>query len=281
MRAKVNYLFNYWHNTTKPFMYNVVSLPGDSFEFESHVRGRVGKHWVGEKCIQWMFETNSKVYNKHQKDYNEVINAHSNMFMELYLPTSISPLGYFKGLPTFAWYDFCGNATKERFNCIYNQDVNDNTVAVVTFNARARRPDLLHSMVKSDYFKNSAEAATCEYLTKRLPHVLFSHHYKQKSKGIPMVMIALTNSKTLFNVYNKAGHRFTSAEDNKVLLKGKRKPSKLKKNVKDLYMALLYKSDDAKIMKRFNITIKQLAGYKRTITHKRNQNELEKFIESI
>ena len=43
MRQKVKTLYNYWHNITLPSNYNVVSLPGESFDFETHVADRAGK----------------------------------------------------------------------------------------------------------------------------------------------------------------------------------------------------------------------------------------------
>ena len=204
--------------------------------------------------------------------------------MFLYLRENVPPISWFKALPTFAWYDFCGNPTKQRFNCIYNKDVNKNTVAVVTYNTRTRLHKHLHPMVMPELGGNYVEQANCEVLTNRLPYVLFSHNYKQKKYGIPMVMTALTNSKQLANVYNKNAKRFSSVEDNDLLLKKVRKVkpkkhiSKSVINVENIYMDILMGSQDKDLMEQHRITKNQLSGYKRTITHKRKVGKLKDFV---
>ena len=56
MRQKVKTLFNYWHNITLPINYNVVSLPGESFDFEEHVADRAGTKNPEENLLLWMYE---------------------------------------------------------------------------------------------------------------------------------------------------------------------------------------------------------------------------------
>ena len=156
MRQKVKTLFNYWHNITLPINYNVVSLPGESFDFEEHVADRAGTKNPEENLLLWMYENDSKIYNKF-KDHLCMDNSRADMF--LYLREKAPPISWFKALPTFAWYDFCGNPTKQRFNCIYNKDVNKNTVAVVTYNTRTRLHTHLHPMVMPELGGNYVEQA--------------------------------------------------------------------------------------------------------------------------
>ena len=284
MRQKVKTLFNYWHNITLPSNYNVVSLPGESFDFETHVADRAGKKNQNENLLLWMYENDSKLHNKFKKTVEKHGKDSGHTF--LYLRENVPPISSFKVLPTFAWYDFCGNPTKQRFNCLYNKDVNKNTVAVVTYNTRTRLHKHLHPMVMPHLGGNYVEKANCEVLTNRLPYVLFSHNYKQKKHGIPMVMTALTNSKQLANVYNKNSKRFSSIEDNNLLLpkislkktgKGKR-AGKVISNIENIYMDILLGSEDDKIMEQYKITRNQLSGYKRTITHKKKVNKLKEFV---
>ena len=99
-----------------------------------------------------------------------------------------------------------------------------------------------------------------------------------------MVMTALTNSKQLANVYNKNAKRFSSVEDNDLLLKKVRKVkpkkhiSKSVINVENIYMDILMGSQDKDLMEQHKITKNQLSGYKRTITHKRKVGKLKDFV---
>ena len=283
MRQKVKTLFNYWHNITLPINYNVVSLPGESFDFEGHVADRAGTKNPNENLLLWMYENDSKIYNKFKDHYEDNLGSRASMF--LYLRENVPPISWFKALPTFAWYDFCGNPTKQRFNCIYNKDVNKNTVAVVTYNTRTRLHKHLHPMVMPELGENYVEQASREVLTNRLPYVLFSHNYKQKRYGIPMVMTALTNSKQLANVYNKNAKRFSSVEDNNLFIKKAEKArvkkhidNPIKYNIENIYMDILMGSKDKDLMEQHSITKNQLSGYKRTVTHKRKVGKLKEFV---
>ena len=94
------------------------------------------------------------------------------------------------------------------------------------------------------------------------------------------------NAPQLANVYNKNSKRFSSIEDNNLLLpkislkktgKGKR-AGKVINNIENIYMDILLGSEDDKIMEQHKITKNQLSGYKRTITHKRKVNKLKEFV---
>ena len=62
MRNGVFSLFKYWKNITKPTHYNVVSLPGESFEFELKA---LELETEGEYMNLHMYEKLQKIHEKH------------------------------------------------------------------------------------------------------------------------------------------------------------------------------------------------------------------------
>ena len=288
MRGKVKTLFNYWLNVTKPSDYFVVSLPGESnFDFENHcAEQRKGF----TRQTQFMYENKRSVYNQF-KDVNEVETTEDRGIQAHYIFSNIPKLSQFSLLPTFAWYDFCGIATKDRYNCLDLQHTNKNSVVVVTFNDKPRRKDTLHPKVGLTYDKDNrpdVEQALKEDLkTTGLKHHLFTHRYKCKVNGINMIMLAFTNNQSLYNVYSKKmeSKRFTNIEQVKSMVKKKsikKNKTILKKNVKKLIaLSIVLGTDDEVIMKNHKLSKMQLAGYKRNVTLKKVRGELMTYLSGI
>ena len=277
MRSKVKTLFNYWLNVTKPSDYFVVSLPGESnFDFENHCAEQ-RKDFTRQ--TQFMYENKRSVYNRF-KDINEVEKTEDGGIQAHYIYSDIPKVSKFSVLPTFAWYDFCGIATTDRYNCLDSQPVNKNSVVVVTFNDKPRRKDTLHYKVGLTPDKNNRpdveKALKQDLKVFGLKHHLFTHRYKSKKNGINMIMLAFTNSKSLYNVYSKTKSRFTNIEQVKeIVMKKKKKDSRVTHNISKLIaLQIACGVDDEVLLKNYKLTKHQLAGYKRTVTHKRLQGKL-------
>ena len=237
MRKKVISLFNYWKNTTRPEKYNVVSLPGESFVFESHVHEKVKDH---EQMFLFMYEKKREIFDAwadsvHETNYGFYVNQSA--------PISSA----FACWPTFAWYDFCGNPTDKRMEVI-SDEMGKQSVLVVTFANKFRRPENLDGQL--------LKLGTETYLKNKLKKMsfLFSEGYKCKAKGIPMIMMGFTNSKTLASVWEK---RPTKTRQSKP-----KAPS-----IHAQVSALLDRGiSDQKIMAKFKLRKMQLAGHKRART---------------
>jgi hypothetical protein len=266
---------------TKPSDYFVVSLPGESnFDFENHC-SRQRKDFTRQ--TQFMYENKRSVYNEY-KAINEIDNEAGGA-QSHYIFSDIPKLSKFSILPTFAWYDFCGTATKDRYNCLDLQSANKNSVVVVTFNDKPRRKDTLHFKVGLTHDKNNRpdieQALKQDLKVTGFKHHLFTHRYKCKKNGINMIMLAFTNNKALNNVYSKKKGRFTDVPYNQVkpLIKEGRT---LLKNIKKLIaLHIVCGSDDEFIRESYGLTKMQLAGHKRNVTHKKLKGELTTYLSDI
>jgi len=248
MRKKVISLFNYWKNVTHPTKYNVVSLPGESFEFETHALDKVKSD---EKMLLFMYEKNREVFDAWESSVEETMDG-------FYINQSLPVSSAFACLPTFAWYDFCGNPTAPRMEVI-SDDMGSQSVFIVTFANKFRRPENLNA--------NLLKRGTESFLKDKLKKMsfLFSEQYKCKAKGIPMIMMAFTNSKSLATVWSKFGS----------MKRSQPKPNKL--SLCSKIIVLLDKGvSDKRIMSKFKLRKMQLAGYKRARTiQKRSKKRVD------
>ena len=248
MRKKVISLFNYWKNVTHPTKYNVVSLPGESFEFEIHALDKVKSD---EKMLLFMYEKNREVFDAWESSVEETMDG-------FYINQSLPVSSAFACLPTFAWYDFCGNPTAPRMEVI-SDDMGSQSVFIVTFANKFRRPENLNA--------NLLKRGTESFLKDKLKKMsfLFSEQYKCKAKGIPMIMMAFTNSKSLATVWSKFGS----------MKRSQPKPNKL--SLCSKIIVLLDKGvSDKRIMSKFKLRKMQLAGYKRARTiQKRSKKRVD------
>jgi hypothetical protein len=236
MRKKVISLFNYWKNVTHPAKYNVVSLPGESFEFEAHALDKVKSD---ENMLLFMYEKNREIFDSWKDSVEETMDG-------FYINQSLPVSSAFACLPTFAWYDFCGNPTPKRMEVI-SDDMGNQSVFIVTFANKFRRP----ASLSGNLLKLGTEVFLKNKLNKM--SLLFSEQYKCKTKGMPMIMMAFTNSKSLANVWDKFG--------------AKAQPKKRESSLCWQIIALLDKGvSDRKIRTKFKLRKMQLAGYKRTRT---------------
>ena len=72
MRKKVISLFNYWKNVTRPTKYNVVSLPGESFEFEAHALDKVKSD---ENMLLFMYEKSREIFDSFKDSVEETMSG--------------------------------------------------------------------------------------------------------------------------------------------------------------------------------------------------------------
>lgn len=248
MRKKVISLFNYWKNVTHPTKYNVVSLPGESFEFETHALDKVKSD---EKMLLFMYEKNREVFDAWTDSVEETMDG-------FYINQSLPVSSAFACLPTFAWYDFCGNPTQKRMEVI-SGDMGSQSVFIVTFANKFRRPENLNG--------NLLRRGTESFLKDKLKKMsfLFSEQYKCKAKGIPMIMMAFTNSKSLTTVWSKFGSMKRS------------QPKPNRPSLCSQIITLLDKGvSDTKIRAKFKLRKMQLAGYKRARTiQKRSKKRVD------
>lgn len=191
MRDGVFNLYKYWKNITKPIYYNVVSLPGESFEFELKALELEKK---GEHMTLHMYEKLEKVHSK-QKSVVEKSDLLSQTGV-FYKNESLPPVSAFANAPTFAWADLCGNPTPKNVE-LFSNSMAKKSVLVITFADRFRRPDGIDRDVLAfgavSYMQHKLSGMT----------LLFSEEYKCKTKGMPMVMMAFTNSKSLAGIVKK------------------------------------------------------------------------------
>lgn len=241
MRKKVFSLYKYWKNITKPIYYNVVSLPGENFEFELNA---LELEREGEYMTLHMYEKLKKVHNK-QKSVVEKSDLLSQTGV-FYKNESLPPVSAFANAPTFAWADLCGNPTPKNVE-LFSNSMAKKSVLVITFADRFRRP--------AGMDKEILAFGAVTYMKHKLSKMtfLFSVNYKCKTKGMPMVMMAFTNSKSLASVWG------TSA--------AKALPAQKEPSICLQVLEMLDKGVSDKVIKaKFRLRKMQLAGYKRTRT---------------
>ena len=242
MRNGILSLFKYWKNITKPTYYNVVSLPGESFEFETEAL-KLEKE--NEYMTLHMYEKLEKVYSKQES----VVEKDDLLSQEgvFYKNESLPPVSAFANAPTFAWADLCGNPTPKNVE-LFSNLMAKKSVLVITFADRFRRPDGIDRDVLAfgavSYMKHKLAGMT----------FLFSEEYKCKAQGMPMVMMAFTNSKSLASILNgKSTIRRPKKTNTKKLT------SSVFKEVK----ALIGKGlSNELIMSKLKLRKMELAGYK-------------------
>lgn len=252
MRNGVFSLFKYWKNITKPTHYNVVSLPGESFEFELKA---LELETEGEYMNLHMYEKLQKVHEKHDSFVKK--NPLLNQAGVFYKNESLPPLSAFAYAPTFAWADLCGTPSPKNVE-LFNNSMADKSVLVITFANRFRRPAGLDAAVQAfgavKYMKHKLSSMT----------FLFAEEYKCKTKGTPMVMMAFTNSKTLAGVV-KRGSPVKSPRVTKS------NPDQLKLFRK--VVSLINKGfSNERIMAKLKLRKMELAGYKAARTRQLRGN---------
>jgi len=283
MRSEVMSLYSKWVKTTKPSGMNIVSLPGNSFEFERHV---IDNRPEKLPTSLFLFENKNKIYRKNL----DAVELHicEMQLATHYIRANIPPIESFKSLPTFAWYDYCGTPTKDQWDNLTGE-VHRNTVLVITFNGRVRRKDLLADDINQFAKKkvrnhlNAIEKGVKKSLTKKLPHLLFSHQYRS-DQGTPMIMLALTNSLTLAKRYHGIKRKTDMIQPNVT--------EKIQENIRSIYFHIHTTESQPKsklseekkaeyyiwLKDHFQITSHQLAGFKRTYTIKKEQGKLTEYL---
>ena len=252
MRNGVLSLLKYWKNITKPTHYNVVSLPGESFEFEL---AALELEKEGEHMSLHMYEKLQKVYDKQKStvEKNDLLNQ-SGVF---YKNESLPPVSAFANTSTFAWYDLCGNPTPKNVE-LFNNEMAKKSVVVITFADRFRRPDGID--------KDVLAFGAVSYMQHKLSGMtfLFSEEYKCKTQGMPMVMMAFTNSKSLASILDeKSTIRRPKKTKSKKTKSKKINAKKLTPSLFKEVKALIGKGlSNELIMSKLKIHKMELAGYK-------------------
>ena len=242
MRDGVFNLYKYWKNITKPIYYNVVSLPGESFEFELKA---LELEKEGEYMTLHMYEKLEKVHSKQKSvvKKSDLLNQEGVFYKNESLP----PVSAFANASTFAWYDLCGNPTPKNVE-LFNNSMAKRSVLVITFADRYRRP----AGMDKDVLAFGAVAYMKHKLSKMT--FLFSVDYKCKAKGMPMVMMAFTNSKCLASVVSKGSP---------VRRPKKTNTKKLTPSIFKEVKALIGKGlSNELIMSKLKLHKMELAGYK-------------------
>jgi hypothetical protein len=242
MRDGVLRLFHYWKKYTKPNYYNVVSLPGESFEFELNA---LDQEKEGEYMTLHMYEKLEKVHSKQKSvvKKSDLLNQEGVFYKNESLP----PVSAFANASTFAWYDLCGNPTPKNVE-LFNNSMAKRSVLVITFADRYRRP----AGMDKDVLAFGAVAYMKHKLSKMT--FLFSVDYKCKAKGMPMVMMAFTNSKCLASVVSKGSP---------VRRPKKTNTKKLTPSIFKEVKALIGKGlSNELIMSKLKLHKMELAGYK-------------------
>jgi len=242
MRNGISSLFKYWKNITKPTHYNVVSLPGESFEFELKA---LELEKEGEQMHLHMYEKLQKVYDKQKSivEKSDLL-SQSGVF---YKNESLPPVSAFANAPTFAWADLCGNPTPKNIE-LFSNLMAKKSVLVITFADRFRRPDGIDRDVLA--------FGAVSYMQHKLSGMtfLFSEEYKCKSQGMLMLMMAFTNSKSLAS---------TLKEKSTIRRPKKTNTKKLTTSLFKEVKALLGKGfSNELIMSKLKIHKMELAGYK-------------------
>ena len=266
MRAKVVSLYNYWQNIAKPQNYNVVSLPETNFDLEQHAISRVEPE---HRAVIHMYEKNKQVWEANKNRAKNIGNEGDN-FLSFYINGEIPPVSSFANLPTFAWYDYCGIPTTDKVENLLGEMANK-SVLIFTFANRHRRREGLHPEIKNVYSCYS-RIHTADFFRVKLGEYNLSHElfgFEYTSKATPMIMLAFTNCKTLASIYTRG-----NKNSFKKLKKFKdTDTSSNNESVDHIYRALLSRQNTedggtAYCMQKFNLRKMQVAGYKRTITHK-------------
>jgi hypothetical protein len=242
MRDGVLRLFRFWKKYTKPKYYNVVSLPGESFKFELNALEQEDDE--GHMTLH-MYEKLKKIHSKQKS----VVKKSDLLDQEgvFYKNESLPPVSAFANASTFAWYDLCGNPTPKNVE-LFSDSMAKQSVLVITFADRYRRPAGMDKDVLAfgavDYMKHKLSKMT----------FLFSEYYKCKAKGMPMVMMAFTNSKSLASLVSKGSP---------VRRPKKTSTKKLTPSLFEEAKALIVKGLSNKlIMSKLKIHKMELAGYK-------------------
>jgi len=190
---------------------SVLSLPGESWEFENHILN----HQDYRNCVQQIpmdlqlicFEKSFRTYSvsnlldKNKDNNTQYIND----------KVTVDHLKLLKNKNKFLWFDFCGNPSVESLQFLNSSFVQgEKTCAIFTFTLLWRRRDNLPLEIDNLSQSNTNEEAIQIYFKQALKDLnAKSEGYSNKitllwkytyiSSRAPMICLCVTNDSTLKN----------------------------------------------------------------------------------
>lgn len=187
---------------------SVLSLPGESWEFENHILN----HQDYRNCIQQIpldlqlicFEKSFRTYSVN----NLLDRNKDNNTKYLNEKLSLDHLKLLKNKNKFLWFDFCGNPSVECLKFLHNVFAEgERTCAIFTFTLgwrhRDNLPIELNQMAKDssneeaieNYFKNALKDLNANLPNSNKISLLWKYTYI--SSRAPMICLCVTNDATL------------------------------------------------------------------------------------
>ena len=190
---------------------SVLSLPGESWEFENHILN----HQDYRNCIQQIpmdlqllcFEKSFRTYSvsnlldKNKDNNTQYIND----------KITLDHLNLLKNKNKFLWFDFCGNPSVESLKFLSSSFVQgEKTCAIFTFTLLWRKRDNLPLEIDSLSESNTNEEAIQIYFKQALKDlnaniegysnkITLLWKYTYISSRAPMICLCVTNDSTLRN----------------------------------------------------------------------------------
>ena len=190
---------------------SVLSLPGESWEFENHILN----HQDYRNCIQQIpmdlqllcFEKSFRTYSvsnlldKNKDNSTQYIND----------KITLDHLNLLKNKNKFLWFDFCGNPSVESLKFLSSSFVQgEKTCAIFTFTLLWRKRDNLPLEIDSLSGSNTNEEAIQIYFKQALKDlnaniegysnkITLLWKYTYISSRAPMICLCVTNDSTLRN----------------------------------------------------------------------------------
>jgi len=190
---------------------SVLSLPGESWEFENHILN----HQDYRNCIQQIpmdlqllcFEKSFRTYSvsnlldKNKDNNTQYIND----------KVTLDHLKLLKNKNKFLWFDFCGNPSVESLQFLNSSFIQgEKTCAIFTFTLLWRRRDNLPLEIDNLSQSNTNEEAIQIYFKQALKDlnaniegysnkITLLWKYTYISSRAPMICLCITNDSTLKN----------------------------------------------------------------------------------
>ena len=190
---------------------SVLSLPGESWEFENHILN----HQDYRNCIQQIpmdlqllcFEKSFRTYSvsnlldKNKDNNTQYIND----------KVTVDHLKLLKNKNKFLWFDFCGNPSVESLQFLNSSFIQgEKTCAIFTFTLLWRRRDNLPLEIDNLSQSNTNEEAIQIYFKQALKDlnaniegysnkITLLWKYTYISSRAPMICLCVTNDSTLKN----------------------------------------------------------------------------------
>jgi hypothetical protein len=260
---------------------NVISLPGDVWEFENYAFLNKDFSWYfnGNYSIEMtLLEKDEIIYNRHmyaKKNFRPV-NTNSYYILDRHNVTYKNEVlneSHVKNCSSdniFAWFDFCGNPTTENVNLV-NTATGKNVTYIFTFNTAWRMDTNVHPELRNLAAESNKAIATQDYLKiladKLGLTLIWSFEYV--SNYIPMISVCFSNdvnviadkSLSVMNVNKDKKSKITNRTNTPIT-----KAVTVKRDLSPVYIDTKAGIADGAICTKHNITAGTLAAVKAWIT---------------